>query len=147
MSQIIDLLEKIKNPDKEYSPIPFWFLNDEFTDEEIVRQLEDFNSKGVNGVVLHPRIGIPNSIEYLSDKYMHFIEVAIKTADRLGMKVVLYDEAMYPSGSAHGMVVASNPKFAAQAIFLSDDCNSGKLITKTSSGKYIVQKDSDGRKH
>lgn len=145
MSAIIEILEKLKNPDNEFSPIPFWFLNDEFTDDEIVRQLEDFNSKGVNGVVLHPRIGIPESIEYLSDTYMHFIEVAIKTADRLGMKIVLYDEAMYPSGSAHGMVVASNPKFAAQAIFLSDDCNFGKLITKTSSGKYIVQRDSDGR--
>lgn len=145
MSAITELLEKIKNPGKEYSPIPFWFLNDDFSDDEIVRQLEEFNSKGVNGVVLHPRIGIPKSIKYLSDKYMHFIEVAIKTAARLGMKIVLYDEAMYPSGSAHGMVVASNPNFAAQAIFLTDDCTFGKIITKTSCGKYIVQGESGGK--
>lgn len=66
------------------------------------------------GIVLHPRIGIPKELEYLSDEYMHYMEVAVKTAARLNMKVVLYDEAMYPSGSAHGKVVAENPKYAAQ---------------------------------
>ncbi len=144
MNNIADLIEKIKSPDREFGPIPFWFLNDAFEDDEIVRQLEDFNQKGVYGVVLHPRIGVPKSLEYLSDEYMHYMEVAVKTAARLDMKVVLYDEAMYPSGSAHGKVVAENPKFAAQGIYLCDDDNEGKLIAKTKSGKYIIQKDTGG---
>lgn len=83
---------------------------------------------------------MPKSIEYLSDEFMHYIEVAVKCAANLGMKVVLYDEAMYPSGSAHGKVVAENPKYAAQGIFLEDNPDGGKLIAKTESGKYIVQK-------
>lgn len=29
------------------------------------------------------------------------------------MKVMLYDEAMYPSGSCHGQVVQENPEFAS----------------------------------
>ncbi len=144
MNQTVELLEKFKNPPREFGPIPFWFLNDAFEDDEIVRQLEDFNKKGVYGVVLHPRIGVPKSLEYLSDEYMHYMEVAVKNAARLDMKVVLYDEAMYPSGSAHGKVVAENPKFAAQGIYLTDDANEGKLITKTKSGKFIVQKDTGG---
>ena len=40
---------------------------------------------------------------------MHYIRVAVETAAKLGMVIVLYDEAMYPSGSAHGMVVKENP--------------------------------------
>lgn len=144
MSKVTELIESIKNPPREYGPIPFWFLNDTLDEAEIERQLKDFFEKGVYGVVLHPRIGVPKSIEYLSDEFMHYIEIAVKCAAKLGMKVVLYDEAMYPSGSAHGMVVAENPKYAAQGIFLEDNPDGGKLIAKTESDKYIVQKNTGG---
>lgn len=144
MSKITEIIENIKNPPREYGPIPFWFLNDAFCESEIERQLKEFCEKGVYGVVLHPRIGIPESIEYLSDEFMHYIEVAVKCASRLDMKVVLYDEAMYPSGSAHGKVVAENSDYAAQGIFLTDNPCEGKLIATTESGKYIVQKNTEG---
>ncbi len=145
MNKAYALIEKLKAPEREFSPMPFWFLNDDFKDEEIIRQLTDFNAHGVHGVVLHPRIGVPESIEYLSDKFMHFMKVAVENAARLDMKVILYDEAMYPSGSAHGLVVAANPKFASQAIILADNTDEGKLIAKTKSGKYIMQVESKGR--
>ena len=138
------LIEKIRTPDREFTPIPFWFLNDAFSDDEIVRQLKDFCEKGVYGVVLHPRIGIPESIPYLSEPFMHTIRLAVKTAASLGMVVVLYDEGMYPSGSAHGLVVAENPKYAAQAIILTENNHEGKQIARCKSGKYIVQVNSGG---
>lgn len=144
MSKVSELIESIKMPDKEFSPVPFWFLNDDFSDEEIIRQMKSFNDKGVHGVVLHPRIGIPESIEYLSDKYMHFIETAVKTAAELDMRIVLYDEGMYPSGSAHGMVVKENRRYASQCIILSDNKDEGKLIAETKDGKYIMQTESRG---
>ena len=138
------MLEQLHCPDKEYTPIPFWFLNDELTDREMVRQLQEFHEKGVDGVVLHPRIGIPESIPYLSEKYFHFIRLAVETAEKLGMVIVLYDEGMYPSGSAHGQVVAENPRFASQAIFLTEDPAQGKVIVRCPDGKYIVQANSGG---
>ncbi len=144
MNNVYRLIEKLNKPDREFTPIPFWFLNDDFTDDEIIRQMKDFNSKGVHGVVPHPRMGIPESIEYLSDRFMHFMEVIVKTAHELDMKVVLYDEAMYPSGSAHGLVVKDNPEYASQAIIITDDAEAGKLICETKSGKYIVQVESMG---
>lgn len=141
---IRSVIENIMHPDKEFTPIPFWFWNDELTDEEIIRQLHDFRDKGVYGVVLHPRIGMPESIPYLSDEFMHFVKVAVEAARSLGMYIVLYDEAMYPSGSAHGLVVRENPKYAAQAIILTDNPNDGKIIAECESGKYVVQVDSRG---
>ena len=112
MDKVYELIRNLESPNREFSPVPFWFLNDEFSDDEIIRQMEDFNSKGVHGVVLHPRIGIPESIEYLSDKFMHTIETAVKTAARLDMRIVLYDEGMYPSGSAR-MASSIPASFAA----------------------------------
>ena len=138
------ILEQLQTPDKEFTPIPFWFLNDDLTDAELERQLTDFCKKGVHGVVLHPRIGIPETIPYLSDRFMHHIRFAVETAARLGMYVVLYDEAMYPSGSAHGLVVAQNPRFAAQAVILTDDTSEGKQIVSCKNGKYLMQVNSRG---
>ena len=141
---IKSIIEDLKNPDKEYTPIPFWFLNDELREDEIERQLRDFKDKGVFGVVLHPRIGLPESIPYLSDKFMYYIKFAVEVAKSLEMQIILYDEAMYPSGSAHGLVVKENPKYASQAIILTDDSTIGHVIARCKSGKYITQINSGG---
>ena len=54
----MELLQKLEHPEKEYTPIPFWFLNGDLSEEELQRQLEDFAVHGVYGVVLHPRMGL-----------------------------------------------------------------------------------------
>ncbi|MCM1304930.1 MAG: hypothetical protein NC306_12630 [Butyrivibrio sp.] len=94
--------------------------------------------KGVEGIVLHPRIGIPEEIPYLSEAYFKAVRYVVRTAGRLGMKVVLYDEGMYPSGSAHGLVVAENADYASKGITLSDSPEGGEVITRFSDGKYLV---------
>lgn len=103
-------------PSEEYSPIPFWFWNDYLDEDEIYRQMSEFKSKGVDGFVIHPRIGLPKEIEYLSDTYFHYVKYAVQKAKEMNMKVFLYDEAMYPSGSCHGKVVAENPNFASKGL-------------------------------
>src|SRR5690625_57325 len=118
------------NPSEEFSPIPFWFWNDRLTHKEIKRQIHDFNEKGVNGFVLHPRLGVPKDIEYLSDIFMDFVLTAVKEADELGMSVILYDEAMYPSGSAKGKVVKENPEYASRGLkMLEFPCEGETTIT------------------
>ena len=92
---IKSIIDGITNPDKEYTPIPFWFLNDELSEDAIKRQLEDFKKKGVDGVVLHPRIGLPKSIPYLSNKFMRYIKFAVEVAKSLEMQIILYDEKMH----------------------------------------------------
>ncbi|WP_079912934.1 glycosylhydrolase-like jelly roll fold domain-containing protein [Paenibacillus sp. 32352] len=110
------LEQQFLEPSDEFTPVPFWFWNDALTAEEIIKQITDFADKGVMGFVIHPRIGIPESIPYLSDSYMDLVEAAVKEASRLGMTVFLYDEAMYPSGSAKGMVVQDDPAYASRGL-------------------------------
>ena len=104
------------NPPDEFTPFPFWFWNDELSEAEIKRQILEFAQKGVNGFVIHPRMGLPKTIQYLSDRYFHFVRYAVKLAAENNMQVILYDEAMYPSGSCHGKVVAENADFASQGL-------------------------------
>ncbi len=101
------------SPPAEYGPMPFWFWNDEMTPARIEEQLRDFLAKGVTGFVLHPRIGMPRSMPYLSESFMAMVRHAVRFAAAHDMRVLLYDEAMYPSGSAHGLVVKANPVFAS----------------------------------
>lgn len=131
-------LKSIKNPSREFTPIPFWFFNDEPNEEKISQQLADYVDKGVEGIVLHPRIGIPKEIPYLSGAYFKAVKYVVQAAKQLGMKIVLYDEGMYPSGSAHGLVVAENTAYASKGISLSDDAEGKQVITQFPDGKYLI---------
>lgn len=104
------------DPPAEFTPMPFWFWNDELSREEIVRQIREFHAHEVDGFVLHPRMGLPRTMPYLSDAYFEMAEAAVAEAAKLGMRVILYDEGMYPSGSACGKVVERNPEFASRGL-------------------------------
>lgn len=137
----MQLLNLLDNPPREFTSIPFWFLNGNLTHQEIVRQLRDFCSHGVYGVVLHPRMGLPEGLGYLSSEYFQYIRTAVETAAELDMKVVLYDEGMYPSGSANGQVVGGNPKLASQGISLVDMIQPGdQVLAETERGVLVVRK-------
>ncbi|WP_416151625.1 glycosylhydrolase-like jelly roll fold domain-containing protein [Salipaludibacillus sp. HK11] len=103
-------------PGKEYTPMPFWFWNDDLNEDEIRLQIKMMDEKGVNGFVLHPRIGLPDHIEYLSDLFFHYIVIAVEEAENRDMRVLLYDEGMYPSGAANGQVVKENQTYQSRGL-------------------------------
>jgi hypothetical protein len=111
-----DLFKTFQDPPREFSLIPFWFLNDDLDETEIKRQLDDFADHGVYGVVPHPRLGLPDEIGWMSDRWLHYLEYIVDYCASKGMTVILYDEAMYPSGSCAGQVVAANPLHATRSI-------------------------------
>lgn len=103
---------------RAYGMIPFWFWNDALDEKELLRQLRAFHAGGMAGVVIHARVGLPPDVGYLSDRYFHFVRVVVEACAELGMKVILYDEGSYPSGSACGAVVKANPEFAARGLLM-----------------------------
>lgn len=111
-----DWRDKLTHPATEFAQTPFWFWNDEITDAETRRQLAAFREKGVYGVVIHARMGLPRTIPYMGTEWLARVRFCVEEAARTDMHVCLYDEGMYPSGSAHGEVVQSNPAFAAQCL-------------------------------
>lgn len=140
------MIENLKyefiQPADEFTPIPFWFWNDELSQEEIVRQMNDFYAKGVTGVVIHPRMGLPRTLPYLSEEFMDLVEVAVKEAARLGMCIILYDEGMYPSGAANGLVVQKNPELASRGLRMAEykwaDRDSETITVELHPGEAIV---------
>ena len=108
--------QRFLHPRRAYTPFPFWFWNDQLNQAEIIRQISSFQEHGIDGFIIHPRMGLPETIPYLSDVFLDYVETAVEAAAERGMKVILYDEGMYPSGSAHGMVVAESPDYASKGL-------------------------------
>jgi hypothetical protein len=105
-----------QNPPKEFSLAPFWFWNDELNETELIRQLDEFQSHRVDAFVIHPRVGLPRDIGWMSRKLLDKMRFVIEEAERRGMWLILYDEGMYPSGSSSGQVVAKNPAYQCRGL-------------------------------
>ena len=140
MGDRMDFLQALDAPGREYTPFPFWFLNGDLTVRELRRQLADFCAHGVYGVVLHPRIGLARRIGYLSPRFFRYIRAAVQAAEELGMRVILYDEGMYPSGSAGGLVVAGRPELASQGLALTEKPAPGDtVLCRTEAGTLVTR--------
>jgi len=113
---VITLPQEWLKPPSEFSQAPFWFWNDDLSEEELLRQMEDFRTHGVYGFVIHPRAGLPKSIGWLSERMIGLMRFVIERAAERDMWVILYDEGMYPSGSSSGQVVAENPAFRTRGL-------------------------------
>lgn len=86
---------------------PFWFWNGVQDEAMIDEQLRLMKEGACRGVVLHSRHG--NKIPYLSGRWFELVAHACETAERLGLKIWLYDEDGYPSGNAGGQVQRLRP--------------------------------------
>ena len=117
------LIYEFEHPSAEFSPMPFWFWNDTLNEEELSRQIHAFKEKGVDGFVIHPRLGLDPNILYMGERWLSFVRYAVELAEKMDMKVILYDEAMYPSGSCCGQVVAENAAFCAKGLRMSYSCD------------------------
>lgn len=72
------LKREFRNPGAEYSMFPFWFLNDRLSREKLAAQLDDFQAKGIDGFVLHPRMGLPEDLEYFGEAYFSLVRFLLE---------------------------------------------------------------------
>ena len=126
-TKLDELLKQWNNPSREFSQAPFWFWNDILTESEIKKQINEFYNHGVYAFIIHPRVGLPKDIGFMSDKLIYFMRIAIEEAAKKTMWCMLYDEGMYPSGSASGLIVKENPSYRPHGLFAIDlsDANPG----------------------
>jgi len=144
MSALEELRRGLSDPPGEFGPIPFWFWNDDLDDREILRQIADFQRHGVHGFVIHPRVGLPRSLGWMSDALLRHYATAIEEAARRGMKVMLYDEGMYPSGSSSGQVVAEDQRFACRGLVRRDLPEGREAVPGPGENLLAVVRRSDG---
>lgn len=100
-----------------YEPIPFYFFNDEFNRDEIIRQLDLMQDAGIKAFYLHVRDGIitePWGTDRFCDNMKFIIEEAIKR----DIKPWLYDEDSYPSGQGGGKIAIDRPELRSYGLIV-----------------------------
>lgn len=116
---IDSLKRQFASPSNTYRLAPFWFLNHDLEDSELIRQIEEMARKGVGGFIMHPRHGLITP--YLSEEYMDRIETCIRQADKRRMKAYLYDEKNWPSGPVDGELIEKHPEHRMSGCYLSEE--------------------------
>ena len=96
------LIREFENPSAEVTPMPVWFWNDTLTEDEISRQIHAFHEKGVDGFVIHPRLGLDPSIPYMGEEWLTFVRYAVSLARKLDMKVISTTRPCTPRAPAVG---------------------------------------------
>jgi len=91
----------------ESSPlVPFLALTGRPTDADVVRKVEALHRDGFDCLLLYGRYGL--EYDYLGEEWFHMVETFCSEAERRGMKVWLYDEFAFPSGSCNMRLLKEN---------------------------------------
>lgn len=115
--ELEELVRRLNAPDNCLRSAPFWGWNSKMEPDELSAQLRDMKEKGLGGCFIHSREGLETP--YLSEEWMEDVSAAAEQAETSGLELWIYDEDKWPSGSAGGMVSASDPeRLTAKALTL-----------------------------
>ena len=136
---IKEIIAGYKKPSSEYLPQPFWSFNDKLNEEELFRQIDEMAKQGYGGFFMHSRVGLVT--QYLSDEWFDIIRKCAEYGYKKGLQAWLYDEDLWPSGFAGGIVPRQNENFLPRALQLvgSEAVRESDVpVKKLGNGKTIV---------
>ena len=134
------LMEKLKNPPKDYRAVPFWSWNDKLDPEFLRWQVREMEKAGLGGYFMHARGGLQT--EYMSEDWMECIDACIDEGNKLGMYSWCYDEEGWPSGFAGGKVTSMGDKYHVR--WLEFEQISEGIVNKDNAVLGIYELDASG---
>lgn len=102
--------------------IPMWALTGHPTTEQLHREMQRFYDGGIEQLMLYPRSGC--EYKYMGEEWLRICEDCISFAAARGMKVWLYDEFNWPSGSCGRAVPKLSRDYCAKRL-----CKEGGRVT------------------
>ncbi len=95
-------------PPFRYQSRPLWFWNGKLDAEKTKVMVAGCKAAGYYGMGILPCKGI--GFDFMSPEFLQQYKVAVDEAGKLGMKMCLYDEFWFPSGSAGGLLASKHPE-------------------------------------
>lgn len=99
----------------DYEPVPFYFFNDEFNKEEVIKQLDIMSENGIKAFFLHVRDGITTE-PWGTERFFENMKFVAEQAMKKGITPWLYDEDSFPSGQAGGQIVIDRPELVSRGL-------------------------------
>ena len=103
-----NLEDDFRDPPASWKTRPLWFWNAPPSKEQTNTLMERCRDSGYYGFGILPtnKMGLP----FMSPAYLNRYQEAVDKAAQLGMKMCLYDEFWFPSGSAGGLLAKKYPE-------------------------------------
>jgi hypothetical protein len=101
-------------PSNQFRPIPFWAWTGDMHREQIQRQLRLMQEQRLPSVMIYPRFGM--DVPYFSEEYLGLVQYSVEQAEKLGMKIWLYDEYTWPSGTAAKRIPREMPQYRSATL-------------------------------
>ncbi|MBM4017055.1 MAG: hypothetical protein FJ288_01800 [Planctomycetes bacterium] len=121
----------------------FWSWNDRLDPEDVRRQVREMARGGLGGAFLHARRGLATA--YLGPQWMEAVRAAIDEGAHTGVRMWLYDEDCWPSGTCSGRVYTGRDAFR-QKYLIFEEVNPAKWEPGESTvAMFVAEKDSRGR--
>ncbi len=92
--------------------IPMGAITGKPTEQTVQETLEAYKAVGIDQYLIYARSGL--ELEYMGEEWLQMCAWFCKHAQRLDMKIWLYDEYNWPSGSCKGRVPAEHPDFESR---------------------------------
>ncbi len=116
-------------PPYRYQSRPLWFWNGKLDAEKTKGMVAACKAAGYYGMGILPCKGI--GFDFMSPEFLQQYKVAVDEAGKLGMKMCLYDEFWFPSGSAGGLLASKHPEALGKRLdMLATDVNGPREFTQ-----------------
>ena len=117
------------DPPLSWQSRPLWFWNGPLDAEKTKGMVAACKAAGYYGMGILPSDGM--GVDFMSSEFLKHYKVAVDEASRLGMKMCLYDEYWFPSGSASGLLAKKHPEALGKRLdMLATDVDGPKEFTQ-----------------
>ncbi|MFI5675467.1 glycosylhydrolase-like jelly roll fold domain-containing protein [Streptomyces cellulosae] len=96
---------RFTDPPKDSRPTVYWYWNGPVTPELVDRQLADLRDKGMYEVILFSFDNDAMRPVFFSEEWFDIVGHVLRTAERTGMRVWLFNDDHFPSGRAGEYIV------------------------------------------
>ncbi|MFE6826334.1 glycosylhydrolase-like jelly roll fold domain-containing protein [Streptomyces sp. NPDC057690] len=96
---------RFTDPPKDSRPTVYWYWNGPVTAELVDRQLADLRDKGMYEVILFSFDNDAMRPVFFTEDWFDIVEHVLRTAERTGMRVWLFNDDHFPSGRAGEYIV------------------------------------------
>ncbi len=124
-----ELRSEFANPPLRWQSRPLWFWNGKLDAEKTKGMVAACKTAGYYGMGILPAKGM--GVDFMSPEFLKQYKVAVDEAGKLGLKMCLYDEFWFPSGSAGGLLAKKHPEALGKRLdMLAADVSGPKEFTQ-----------------
>ena len=106
----------MNNEFRDFGPVPWWCWNGNLEKPEMLRQLEQMKSQGIDEFFIYAIFGLEHP-RFLEDSWFDYVGFILNEAEKHDMRVWICDDLNWPSGTAAGNMVREHPEYRSRSIY------------------------------